>query len=227
MRSTTRLNAGSPWRTDWPKSPRSAPERKRPYWTTNGSLNPITSRKRCTSSADASGGKRTSAGSPVRWRMKKTTNETPKRTSSDCRSRRVTYVFMEPVGDGPPPRCAASGGTCPPAAPTRADSPRRRRRRGRGRASRGCTRRRRAGPARARRGRGGPSDGIRRAAGRRRRPPPGGRRASATEARGDRKSTRLNSSHRTISYAVFCLKKKKKTQQILFIKKKQKKNNKY
>src|SRR5207248_4913532 len=28
--------------------------------------------------------------------------------------------------------------------------------------------------------------------------------------RADRKSTRLNSSHRTISYAVFCLKKKKK-----------------
>src|SRR5207248_9678463 len=31
-------------------------------------------------------------------------------------------------------------------------------------------------------------------------------------ARKDRKSTRLNSSHRTISYAVFCLKKKKKRQ---------------
>src|SRR5437867_10507647 len=30
------------------------------------------------------------------------------------------------------------------------------------------------------------------------------------DARRDRKSTRLNSSHRTISYAVFCLKKKKK-----------------
>src|SRR5207248_11239396 len=29
----------------------------------------------------------------------------------------------------------------------------------------------------------------------------------------DRKSTRLNSSHRTISYAVFCLKKKKKKNQ--------------
>src|SRR2546427_3772099 len=29
---------------------------------------------------------------------------------------------------------------------------------------------------------------------------------------GDRKSTRLNSSHSQISYAVFCLKKKKKTQ---------------
>src|SRR5207248_4968751 len=30
----------------------------------------------------------------------------------------------------------------------------------------------------------------------------------ANELFGDRKSTRLNSSHRTISYAVFCLKKK-------------------
>src|SRR5438094_7114767 len=30
----------------------------------------------------------------------------------------------------------------------------------------------------------------------------------------DRKSTRLNSSHRTISYAVFCLKKKKKIKKI-------------
>src|SRR5437764_13279353 len=30
---------------------------------------------------------------------------------------------------------------------------------------------------------------------------------------GDRKSTRLNSSHRCISYAVFCLKKKKKRKQ--------------
>src|SRR2546422_2266336 len=32
-------------------------------------------------------------------------------------------------------------------------------------------------------------------------------------AKTDRKSTRLNSSHGYISYAVFCLKKKKKTQQ--------------
>src|SRR5205807_6931264 len=31
------------------------------------------------------------------------------------------------------------------------------------------------------------------------------------EGNGDRKSTRLNSSHLVISYAVFCLKKKKKT----------------
>src|SRR5260221_9646766 len=35
-------------------------------------------------------------------------------------------------------------------------------------------------------------------------------RASSRE-RSDRKSTRLNSSHTVISYAVFCLKKKKKT----------------
>ena len=34
--------------------------------------------------------------------------------------------------------------------------------------------------------------------------------AAEAERRGDRKSTRLNSSHRCISYAVFCLKKKKK-----------------
>src|SRR2546430_8723596 len=33
----------------------------------------------------------------------------------------------------------------------------------------------------------------------------------ANEVSGDRKSTRLNSSHSQISYAVFCLKKKKKT----------------
>src|SRR2546422_8610386 len=34
-----------------------------------------------------------------------------------------------------------------------------------------------------------------------------------TRIRGDRKSTRLNSSHGYISYAVFCLKKKKKKQE--------------
>src|SRR6267142_376074 len=42
----------------------------------------------------------------------------------------------------------------------------------------------------------------------------------------DRKSTRLNSSHMSISYAVFCLKKKKKTiLTICYIKKKKKKEN--
>src|SRR3712207_5899102 len=48
---------------------------------------------------------------------------------------------------------------------------------------------------------------------------PGGERGQADLRRGrldeDRKSTRLNSSHANISYAVFCLKKKKKTYMIL------------
>src|SRR5580698_10760503 len=41
----------------------------------------------------------------------------------------------------------------------------------------------------------------------------------------DRKSTRLNSSHMSISYAVFCLKKKKKKNNKNNIKKKKKKKN--
>src|SRR5690348_18483713 len=36
--------------------------------------------------------------------------------------------------------------------------------------------------------------------------------ACSASTRADRKSTRLNSSHPSISYAVFCLKKKKNTQ---------------
>src|SRR5438034_2402189 len=43
-----------------------------------------------------------------------------------------------------------------------------------------------------------------------RRTPPARSGARARAARRDRKSTRLNSSHTVISYAVFCLKKKKK-----------------
>src|SRR2546422_6094812 len=39
---------------------------------------------------------------------------------------------------------------------------------------------------------------------------PDARALGAREAQADRKSTRLNSSHGYISYAVFCLKKKKK-----------------
>src|SRR6266480_6766940 len=42
----------------------------------------------------------------------------------------------------------------------------------------------------------------------------------------DRKSTRLNSSHMSISYAVFCLKKKKKKKKKIRIKKKKKKSKK-
>src|SRR5207248_11527937 len=42
----------------------------------------------------------------------------------------------------------------------------------------------------------------------------GGRRGAGGHRGQDRKSTRLNSSHRTISYAVFCLKKKNKHKHI-------------
>src|SRR6266540_5413897 len=58
----------------------------------------------------------------------------------------------------------------------------------------------------------------------RRRPGQPGRVQRASDSRGgiDRKSTRLNSSHITISYAVFCLKKKKKKTKCQ--KKQQKKN---
>src|SRR6266481_8345454 len=59
------------------------------------------------------------------------------------------------------------------------------------------------------------------------------RRSSATRASRarhsngqDRKSTRLNSSHSSISYAVFCLKKKKTYYYSFFIKKKKKKKKK-
>src|SRR5204863_9124803 len=48
-----------------------------------------------------------------------------------------------------------------------------------------------------------------------RRSPPGARRSPTRRGRArDRKSTRLNSSHVEISYAVFCLKKKKKNDAI-------------
>src|SRR2546427_6938868 len=68
-----------------------------------------------------------------------------------------------------------------------------------------------AGPEPSRRGRSpgpqvprGGDDGARRT------PPQHGRRRRGVRRAGDRKSTRLNSSHSQISYAVFCLKKKKK-----------------
>src|SRR5687768_17911725 len=53
--------------------------------------------------------------------------------------------------------------------------------------------------------------------------------ASIHSPAGDRKSTRLNSSHGYISYAVFCLKKKKKKKKKYkkYRKKKKKKINKY
>src|SRR6516165_11795583 len=58
-------------------------------------------------------------------------------------------------------------------------------------------------------------------------PGPASRNPGTAPARGpDRKSTRLNSSHSQISYAVFCLKKKKNTKINIFIQKKKKRNDK-
>src|SRR3712207_8749054 len=60
-----------------------------------------------------------------------------------------------------------------------------------------------------RRGGTGGEDRLGRALGREGRLPHHGDRRAAARAARDRKSTRLNSSHANISYAVFCLKKKK------------------
>src|SRR2546430_7096403 len=58
---------------------------------------------------------------------------------------------------------------------------------------------------------GGPGPGVRARCGPGCRPVAerAGRHGHSHRGRGDRKSTRLNSSHSQISYAVFCLKKKK------------------
>src|SRR5215204_7185115 len=48
----------------------------------------------------------------------------------------------------------------------------------------------------------------------------GSRQRAAARRSGDRKSTRLNSSHTVISYAVFCLKKKKNPLKSIIYKKK-------
>src|SRR5947208_10310972 len=55
--------------------------------------------------------------------------------------------------------------------------------------------------------------------------PPGMRRRPRDDRREDRKSTRLNSSHQIISYAVFCLKKKNKKEKKTQNKVEKQKNN--
>src|SRR3712207_7459747 len=70
--------------------------------------------------------------------------------------------------------------------------------------------RRRRSPALRRRGGAAAADGGRCGGPDRRRALRAHRRAAELPERVDRKSTRLNSSHANISYAVFCLKKKTK-----------------
>src|SRR5215510_11318491 len=103
-RSRTKPMAGSPWRSDSPKLPWIAPVRKRPYWTIHGSSKPIALRKRAMSSAVASGGRSSAAGSPVRCRIANTTTDTPKRTSTACHRRRRMYDFIQLRGPRNGPR---------------------------------------------------------------------------------------------------------------------------
>src|SRR6476620_11913783 len=56
--------------------------------------------------------------------------------------------------------------------------------------------------------------------------PPGPASGPPARYRPDRKSTRLNSSHANISYAVFCLKQKKRTAKEAYVKKQKKKKKK-
>src|SRR5262245_22630751 len=60
-------------------------------------------RNLATSSAVASGGRSRSAGSPVRWRMRNTTTDTPRSTSSDCQPRRTRYEVIGLGGGLRPP----------------------------------------------------------------------------------------------------------------------------
>src|SRR5215475_11127996 len=99
-RSATSVIAGSPWRSDSPKFPCTAPRRKRRYWTVTGSLKPRAARSFSRSSAVASGGRSSAAGSPVRCRMRNTTTETPKSTSTDCHSLRIRYAFIDGGSSG-------------------------------------------------------------------------------------------------------------------------------
>src|SRR5215471_12809402 len=103
-RSRTKPMAGSPWRSDSPKLPWIAPVRKRPYWTIHGSSKPMAVRKRAMSSAVASGGRSSAAGSPVRCRIANTTTDTPKRTSTACHRRRRMYDFIQLPGPRNGPR---------------------------------------------------------------------------------------------------------------------------
>ncbi len=97
MRSMTNSRAGWLWRKDWPKSPLRVPLKKRQYCTIIGSLKPISWRNWATCSGVASMGINRAAGSPVKWRMIKTTSEMPTRTKMEWKSRFKMYPFMTPL----------------------------------------------------------------------------------------------------------------------------------
>ena len=100
-RCTTCFSAGWPrYRSDSPKSPRTAPAKKRTNCSGNGRSSPIWTRSRSTSSWLASGGSMIRTGSPVRLTMKNTRSRTPRTTTSDCSIRPRMYRTMAPRAAG-------------------------------------------------------------------------------------------------------------------------------
>src|SRR6266853_4681229 len=153
-----------------------------------------------------------------------TTNCCPSDSESFCASARAMISVPPPAAEGTMKRTGFEGYPVCAAAPAQTRVSRRKAA-GRSRfalitAARFFSFRRRASIFRSRSGRGGPfHPGCSRSACR----PTRRSAARFLGARRDRKSTRLNSSHSQISYAVFCLKKKKKKKNKVTITKKKKK----
>src|SRR5690348_13291623 len=91
MRSRTRGSAGSRWKKDWPKSPRTMLPTKRANCFASGSLNPIASRRAARSASGASGIMR-AMGSPLTWRIANVTSDTPASTITRRPRRRATRL---------------------------------------------------------------------------------------------------------------------------------------
>src|SRR6266540_818552 len=97
MRSMTSPNAGSRWKNDLPKSPRTASVRKRTNCVGSGSVSPSASRSLTRSPSGASG-MISVTGSPLAWRIANVTRETPMHTTTNRRRRRIKKTVMELAG---------------------------------------------------------------------------------------------------------------------------------
>src|SRR6266508_1218112 len=102
-RSRTRSNASRLYRSDSPKSPRTAPVMKRAYWTVSGSLKPRRCRKSFTSLAWMSIGRKSSTGGPDSRTRKNTAVSDRNTTSAVWASRETRYprIALTPLpGEG-------------------------------------------------------------------------------------------------------------------------------
>ncbi len=91
MRASTIGSAGSRWKNDWPKSPRTMLPTKRANCTGSGSLKPMDCRRTARSASGASG-IMSAIGSPLTWRIANVTSDTPASTTTRRMSRRVTML---------------------------------------------------------------------------------------------------------------------------------------